>query len=140
MNGQREHDQNLNVTAPFRVSPDERHAVHLNRGIRLTTPARVPKEPTLPPTAGRMPAAHLEFEQDAQLRPALRLQSGQGCGDSVPAEIDQRGALYDAFSAFAPPANIPAERKLDEAEIRALIEFFTLLDTWERKLHATENL
>jgi hypothetical protein len=140
MNGQREHEQNLNVTAPFKLSPDERHAVHLNRGIRLTTPARVPKEPTLPPTAGRKPAVHEGSERGAQLRPALRPQSGQGCGDSVPTEIDRRGAPYDVFAAFPLPANLPAERKLDAAEITALIEFFTLLDTWERKLHATENL
>jgi hypothetical protein len=40
----------------------------------------------------------------------------------------------------SPAANSSIERQLDEAEIKALIEFFTLLDSWERKSNATKKL
>jgi hypothetical protein len=54
--------------------------------------------------------------------------------------VEQRVALHDCFAALTPPINLPAEPRLDEAEIHSLIEFFTLLDTWERKSHATQSL
>jgi hypothetical protein len=54
--------------------------------------------------------------------------------------IQRREAPRECFAAFSPSKNSSIERQLDEAEIQALIEFFTLLDTWERKSNATENL
>jgi hypothetical protein len=140
MDGQREHDPTKNVTASPVASPPERHAVHLNREIRLTTPARVPKGPTLSSTADRKPAASVGFAWGANLRPTLRPQSGQGYGDRVPESMQRREAPHECFAACSPSADSSVERHLDEAEIKALIEFFTLLDTWERKSNATENL
>jgi hypothetical protein len=54
--------------------------------------------------------------------------------------MNRREAPHECFASFSPSTNSSVERCLDEAEIKALIEFFTLLDTWERKSHATENL
>jgi hypothetical protein len=140
MSGQREHDPTQNVTpSPVAISP-ERHAVHLNRETRLTTPACVPKGPTLSSTAGRKPAALVGSAWGANLRPALRPKSGQGYGDRVPVGMQLREAQNECFAAFGTSANSLVERHLDEAEIKVLIKFFTLLDTWERKSHATENL
>ena len=140
MSGQREHDATRNVTPSPVASSPERHAVHLNREIRLTTPARVPKGPTLSPTAGRKPAALVGSAWGANLRPTLRPQSGQGYGDRVPVEMQRREAPHECFAAYSPSVNSSIERQLDEAEIKALIEFFTLLDSWERKSHATKKL
>jgi hypothetical protein len=52
----------------------------------------------------------------------------------------RREAPYECLAAFSPSVNSSVARQFDEAEIKALIEFFILLDTWERKSHATENL
>ena len=130
MSEQREHDPTQNVTPSPWLTSEKRHAVHLNRETRLTTPARVPKGPTLSPTAGRKPAAVVGFAWGAHLRPTLRPQSGQGYGDRVPVEMQRREAPHECFAAYSTPA--------DSSE--ALIEFFTLLDPWERKSHATKNL
>ena len=143
MSEQREHGSHQSVTPSLVATSPERHAVHLNRETRLTTPARVPKGPTLSPTAGRKPAALVGSAWGANLRPTLRPQSGQGCGDGVPVGMQRREAPHECLAAFALHILrrfFDRASSLDEAEIQALIEFFTLLDTWERKSHATKNL
>jgi hypothetical protein len=140
MSGPREHDPTQNVTTSLLVPPQKRHAVHLNREKLLTTQPRVPKGPTLSPTAGRKPAALVGSAWGANLRPTLRPKSGQGYGDRVPVEMQRREVPHECFEACSPSADTSVEHHLDEAEIRALIEFFTLLDTWERKSHAAKNL
>ena len=140
MSEQREHGSQQNVTRSPLAPSQKRYAVRLNREIRLTTPTRVPKEPILSSTAGRKPAALVGSAWGANLRPTLRPQSGQGSGDRPPVAMQRRKAPHECFAAFSQSANSPVERHLDETEIKALIEFFTLLDNWERKSHATKDL
>jgi hypothetical protein len=54
--------------------------------------------------------------------------------------MQPREAPHECFAAFSRSSDSSVERHLDEAEIRALIEFFTLLDAWERNSHAEKNL
>ena len=96
----------------------ERNAVHLKSGQPVSPSGPGLKEPTLPPTADRTSAAHLITRQSA-LRSGgnpLQHKRGQGLRQSP---MSAEGALP-----FPP---------LDPSETAKLVEFFLLLDTWDRR-------
>lgn len=96
----------------------ERNAVHLKSGQPVYPSGPGLKEPTLPLTADRTSAAHLITRQSAQRSGGdiLQPKRGQGLGQSP---MSAEGALP-----------FPS---LEKAEISKLVEFFLLLDAWDRR-------
>ena len=99
------------------------------------------RRPTSPKTAGRKPAARpcvSLLEAGPQSREAgLRSQpkTGRGAGQS-PAIAEQREALYpENQHSDAPLAGV-----LDEHHIQALVEFFTILDRWDREAYESPGV
>lgn len=104
-----------------RSSSSKRDAVHLKSGEPVAHSGPGLKGPTLPPTVDRTSAACLIPPQGAE-RPGvdiLQPKSGRGLGQSP---MSAEGALP----------------LLDTADLRKLIAFFELLDTWERRSHAPQ--
>src|ERR1035438_6268048 len=120
----------------------ERSAVRPKSGksVRQSDPAL--RRPTPPSTAGRKPAAR----PPTQIRPATDLQfdstsreagtpqckTVRGVGQS-PAQQAQGEAL----GSFTPSAesDLVLPYELDDSQITALIEFFQILDRWDREAH-----
>lgn len=75
------------------------------------------RRPTSVATAGRNPAARPTPPQS---------KTGPGCGAGSPAITREREAL----------ALNPSADAFDESAIQQLIEFFELLDRWDREAHA----
>jgi hypothetical protein len=113
---------------------DERGAVELKSGETVHQSVPGLRRPTSPPTAGRKSAARPSvFEVCTESRVAgLRSQpkTGRGAGQS-PAISDQREALYSVESQ-AEGLSVPV---LEVHDIRLLLEFFTILDRWDREAH-----
>ena len=113
---------------------DERSAVELKSGKTVHQSVPGLRRPTSPATAGRKPAARPSvFEVGPESRAAgLRSQpkTGRGAGQS-PAVKEQRAALHaDESEGEAPSVTV-----LEEHDIRLLLEFFTVLDRWDREAH-----
>jgi len=96
----------------------ERNAVHLKAGQPVSPSGPGLKEPTLPLTADRTSAAHLITHQGAQRSGGDPLQAkrGWGLGQSP---ISAEGAV---------PLSL-----LESADVARLVEFFLLLDAWDRR-------
>ncbi len=78
------------------------------------------RRPTSVATAGRKPAARPTPPQP---------KTGRGAGQSSAITRER-----EALALSSPPEN-PVE-SFDESAIRELIEFFELLDRWDREAHA----
>ena len=110
----------------------ERIAADSNSGNAVDHSAPGLKQPTHPSTAGRKPEAR---------PPILQPKSGPGRGAGSPAIECQREALGSMVpsgerEAFALDA-VPSE-SLSEIEIQSVIQFFTILDRWDREAHETK--
>ena len=106
-------DASKNSTQASPEPTGKRSAVGLNSGSAVAHSVPVLRQPTPPLRAGRKPAA---------CPPPLSEKSGRGLGRS-PKELCGREAPPESFLL------------LPTAEIALLIEFFTLLDTWEGRSH-----
>jgi hypothetical protein len=116
-------DANRVTTTRIEFDLGKRDAVRHKSGGTVTHSVPVLKEPTLSPRASRKLAACPAVSQGAKLAPCASAKSGQGLGQSP---MSAEGAL--PFSRLDPP------------EIAKLIEFFLLLDTWDRRRHDTPLL
>jgi hypothetical protein len=120
----------------------ERSAVRPKSGqsVRQSDPAL--RRPTPPSTAGRKPAARPSFQTNAPLALQGCAQSreaglaqpkiGRGAGQS-PAVSTQREALDSLVE--LPGPNTSSLETLDDSQTAILLEFFTLLDRWDREAH-----
>lgn len=123
----------------------ERSAVRPKSGksVRQSDPAL--RRPTPPSTAGRKPAAR----PPVQIPPATDFQIGsksreadipqrktvRGAGQS-PA-IQPQGEALGSFSSSAQPAS-DLPYVLEDSHTEALIEFFQILDRWDREAHEAQ--
>ena len=98
----------------------KRDAALPKSGVQVAHSCPVLKGPTLSPRAGRKPDACPAVSQGAHLAPCASAQSGRGAGRS-PAAVA-----------------VACSEELDAGDLDRLIEFFQLLDQWERKSHAEE--
>ena len=96
----------------------ERNAVHLKSGKPVSPSGPGLKEPTLPPTADRRSAARLIPPQSVfgSGEGFLQPKRGRGLGQRP---MSAEGAL---------PSSL-----LDSAAVSRLVEFFLLLDEWDRR-------
>jgi hypothetical protein len=110
------------LTDNTKIDSGKRDAVRPE--IRPTVHPSVPvlKEPTLSRTAGRKPAACPADSAIAPLREALQPKRERGVGQS-PADAGKGG-----------PARLSAEA------CQALVQFFQLLDTWEKRTHEAKTM
>jgi hypothetical protein len=113
----------------------ERDAALRKSGDAVAHSVPVLKGPTLSATADRTSAARMGAMQGAILRPAFQPKSGQGAGQS-PAISSQREALHPENE--NPNAHLAG--MLDEHHIQVLVEFFTILDGWDREAHEFQSL
>lgn len=94
------------------INTGERSAVGSKSGEPVSQSGPALKQPTPAATAGRNPAA----------RPSpLQRQTGRGAGQSPAITREREGLTLTPF---------------DESAIRQLIEFFELLDRWDREADA----
>jgi len=125
----------------------ERSAVRPKSGQSVSQSDPGLRRPTPPSTAGRKPAARptVQFypatksNDDFTPREAggAQRKTGRGAGQS-PAVQTQRAAL----GSLTPPADSDSvlPYALDDSHITALIEFFQILDRWNREAHAAKVL
>lgn len=99
-------------------SSGERNAVYLKSGEPVDPSGPGLKRPTLPLTADRISATHLIPRHGAERSGGDPLQpkSGRGLGQRP---ISAEGAV---------PLSL-----LDSADVTRLVEFFLLLDAWDRR-------
>jgi hypothetical protein len=125
----------------------ERSAVRPKSGESVCQSDPGLRRPTPPSTAGRKPAARPPFqvqpptraEDNGQSREAGLAQSkiGRGAGQS-PAVLSQREALRSFTEQSSSHAS--ALGSLDESQIASLLEFFTILDRWDREAHGNGTM
>ena len=111
----------------------ERGAVDSKSGEPVHQSGPGLRRPTPAATAGRKPEARPSPSQP---------KTGQGAGQS-PATEPQREALCSFSPTGAREAGevIPPELNLDEFPIGQLIEFFQMLDRWDREgAHGTQTM
>ena len=116
---------------------DERSAVENKSGETVHQSVPGLRRPTSPATAGRKPAARPPVCPESR-EAGLRSQpkTGRGARKS-PAIAEQREALLpDNESSF----NAPLAGMLDEHHIQTLVEFFTILDRWDREAHESRGV
>lgn len=116
---------------------DERSAVEQQSGATVDQSVPGLRRPTSPATAGRKPAAR-PYVCPPEVCPescavGLRSQpkTGRGAGQSL-AVKEQRAALHSS-NEHSPET---LSGRLEEHDIRSLLEFFTILDRWDREEHA----
>ncbi len=121
---------------------DERSAVGYKSGETVHQSVPGLRRPTSPATAGRKPAARppvsLHEVRPESREAGLRSQpkTGRGAGQS-PAIVEQRAALHPDEESTS---DAPLAGMLDEHHIQALVEFFTILDRWDREAHEFQSL
>ena len=125
----------------------ERSAVRPKSGQSVSQSDPGLRRPTPPSTAGRKPAARpapqtdsLSAHRDSALPREAGLtqpKNGRGSGQS-PAVSTQREALGSLVE--SPEAQAPSVDSLDESQITSLLEFFTLLDRWDREAHGKRSM
>jgi hypothetical protein len=112
----------------------ERCAVGSNSGPSVDHSDPGLRRPTSPATAGRKPAARPPISQP---------KSGQGFGDRVPDIEPQREALGLLNPSGAREAGVLDAsnlESLDDYSVRQLLEFFEILDRWDREAHGTKTM
>jgi hypothetical protein len=116
------------------VCTGERSAVGSNAGPSVDHSDPGLRRPTSPATAGRKPAA----------RPPLsQRKSGQGFGDGVPDIESQRealGSLSPSGGREAGALDAFSVASVDDYSVRQLLEFFEILDRWDREAHGTQTM
>jgi hypothetical protein len=123
----------------------ERSAVRQKSGESVSQSDPGLRRPTTPSTAGRKPAARpsvqfnppIDSEGDYRPRAAggAQRKTGRGAGQS-PAILSQRAALCSFTPSVESDAVLPYA--LDDSQITALIEFFQILDRWDREAHGQQ--
>jgi hypothetical protein len=132
----------------------ERDAVGPKSGLSVSQSDPGLTTPTLPPTAGRKPAARPPvhshgFDVGVGVAPESREaglsyqpKTGRGAGQN-PAEELQREAL-DADRTSDPRAagtlDARSADSLSDDDIQQFIEFFKILDRWDREAHGHETM
>jgi hypothetical protein len=123
----------------------ERSAVRPKSGksVRQSDPAL--RRPTTPSTAGRKPAARPPVQTpsaiDLQLNSTFReagisqRKTVRGAGQS-PAIRSQRATLGSFTPSAESDLDLPYD--LNDSQITALIEFFQILDRWDREAHGPQ--
>jgi len=120
----------------------ERSAVRPNSGASVYQSDPGLRRPTPPATAGRKPEARPPalLNPDVELAVAFESRAaglsqpktGRGAGQS-PAIQSQRAALSTTSESAGREAF--AHDLLDDSSIASVIEFFKLLDRWDREAH-----
>ena len=131
----------------------ERSAVRPKSGksVRQSDPGL--RRPTPPSTAGRKPAARPPLQLVRTIQPAetqetreaglAQHKTGQGAGQS-PAERPQREALGtcdacpDRDDCHEP--HLSPLCNLDDSQLAVLIDFFRILDRWDREAHGKQSM
>jgi hypothetical protein len=110
----------------------ERGAVESSSGASVDHYDPGLRRPTSPETAGRKPAAR---------PPIYQPKSGQRFGDGVPDIEPQREALGSLSTRGDREAGArDASEFLEEYSVRQLIEFFEILDRWDREAHGNQTM
>jgi hypothetical protein len=127
----------------------ERSAVDSNSGASVHQSDPGLRRPTPPPTAGRKPEARPPIHSQGfavgvgvatQLREAglpYQPKTGRGAGQSPATEL-QREALDTSKTTDTPEAPALKARTADslsDDDIQQFIEFFKILDRWDRAQH-----
>lgn len=121
----------------------ERSAVRPNSGASVYQSDPGLRRPTPPATAGRKPEARPPVLLNPGFESAVALESraaglsqpktGRGVGQS-PAKDSQRIALSSSSECLK--CDTPANDPLDDFSIASVIQFFKILDRWDREAHA----
>ena len=124
----------------------ERSAVEPKSGktVRQSVPGL--RRPTPPSTAGRKPAARppnqsppaTEFLDGSSARQAGRTQRKTGRGAGQSPAIQSRCEAPGSYTLPAQPPPTPS-CVLGDFEITTLIEFFQILDRWDREVHSSNS-
>lgn len=131
----------------------ERSAVKSNSGATVSQSVPGLRRPTPPVTAGRKPAARPPVLLNPVTPEDMVFQSraaglsqpktGQGFGDRVPDVESQRealGSLKPSGDREAGALNASDPELLDDYSVRQLLEFFEILDRWDREAHGTKTM
>ena len=123
----------------------ERSAVRPKSGESVSQSDPGLRRPTPPSTAGRKPAARPSFQSNpgtdskVDYRPraagGTQRKTGRGAGQN-PAILSQRAAL-GSFTLSA-ESDLDLSYDLNDSQITALIEFFQILDRWDREAHGPQ--
>ena len=127
----------------------ERSAVRPKSGKSVHQSDPGLRRPTPPATAGRKPPARppvstvcrpgVEIEVfDSRAAGLSQPKTGQGFGDGVPDIEIQRealGSLSPSVDREAGALDASNLESLDDYSVRQLLEFFEILDRWDRKAH-----
>ena len=115
---------------------DERSAVEHKSGKAVHQSVPGLRRPTSPVTVGRKPAARPPVCPESR-EAGLRSQpkTGRSARQSLATE-GQREALHSENEHF----DAPLAGMLDEHHIQTLVEFFTILDRWDREAHESPGL
>jgi len=130
----------------------ERSAVRLNSGQSVHQSDPGLRRPTPPPTAGRKPAARppvtpqwfgfdvVPESREAGLPPQHKTgrgteQSSVECLQREALDTDPTSDPREAGALDARTAN-----SLSDDDIQQFIEFFTILDRWDREAHGTQTM
>lgn len=118
------------------ANTDERDAVRNNTGQPVShSGPGLAVGPTLPETTGRTPGARppsFPAEGGVLCQP----KSVQGCGDGIPAESARDSACAEETCEH----EVLAASDLDDYSTSLLIEFFLILDEWDRAANATQAM
>lgn len=118
------------------ANTDERDAVRNNTGQPVShSGPGLAVGPTLPQTTGRTPGARPP-SSPAEGGVLCQPKSVQGGGDGIPAE----GARACACAEESSEREALAASDLDDYSISLLIEFFLILDEWDRAANATKTM
>jgi len=132
----------------------ERDAVGSKSGQSVSQSDPGLRRPTLPPTAGRKPEARPPlqshgFELEVAFAPKLREaglpyqpKTGRGAGQGTAEELQREALDTDQFSYPSEAGALDARSadSLSVDDLPRLIEFFTMLDRWDREAHGTQTM
>jgi hypothetical protein len=132
----------------------ERSAVRPKSGKSVYQSDSGLRRPTPPATAGRKPEARppvstvcrpeVEIEDfESRVAGLSQPKTGQGFGDGVPDIETQREALRSLSPSGdreAGALGASGLESLDDYSIRQLLEFFEILDRWDREAHGKQTM
>jgi hypothetical protein len=109
----------------------ERSAVEIKSGVSVSQSDPALRRPTSPATAGLKPEARPPIAQRKTVR-------GVGQSPTVPPRREALGSSVQSDKLGALSLDGFASESLSDLEINTVIQFFTILDRWDREAHETK--
>jgi hypothetical protein len=118
----------------------ERNAVDTKSGKSVSHSDPGLRRPTLPATVGLKPTARpatADSDTQSKAREAAESQPKNGRGSGQSPAIRVRCEAPGSFTLLPESSSTPI-RKLGDSEVKALIQFFEILDRWEKEAHGSQ--